>query len=262
MTISLTPDAESRLDQYLLRVRRSVRGTSMEPEGIDRDIRAHVEQALEGTSQPVTRPDLDRVLDRLGEPHQWVPDEEMPFLRRMGMVLTGGPEDWRLAYLSFGLTLLGVIAFPIGGLLLILAAFVLSRAAVDYAETRGIDLTARRWLLYPALVFILLPIAFVVLSAPVVGAGAWWIGERGYTTVYPGNEHLYPIDQVRIFGGFLFLAAGTWLMILSGLVVLLRRAVVAVAYPIVRQVRGRYAVIGAIGGAVLAAIGGLLMAVL
>ena len=261
MMITFSPDAESRLDQYLLLVRRSVRGTSLEPEGIDRDIRAHVEEALEGTTQPVTRPDLDRVLDRLGDPHQWVPDEELPPLRRLAKTLTRGPEDWRLSYLAFGLTLLGVILFPVGGVLLILAAFALSRAAIDYGETHGIDMTARRWLLYPALTFVVLPLTFLVVAAPIVGAGAWWT-ERGFTNFFPRDEHLQPLEQVRIYGGFMLLAAGTWLMILSALLVPLRRAVVAVAYPIIRNVRGRYATIGAAAGAVLAALGGLAMTML
>jgi hypothetical protein len=262
MTISLTPDAESRLDQYLLRVRRSVRGTALEPEGIDRDIRAHVEQALEGTVQPVTRPTLERVLDRLGEPHQWVPEEELPPLRRLGMALTHGPEDWRLPYLAFGLTLLGVILFPVGGPLLIVAAFALSRAAIDHAETHNIDMTARRWLLYPALVFCLIPLAALVLAGPVIGAGAWWIGERGYAAFYRGDHDLQRIEQVCIYGGFMLLAAGVWLMIVSSLVVALRRVVLAVAYPIVREVRGRYAVIAAITGALIATLGGVLMTML
>lgn len=262
MNITLTPDAESRLDEYLTRVRRSVRGTRLEPEGIDRDIRSHVEEALEGTSQPVTRPDLDRVLGRLGEPHQWVPEEELPPLRRLAKTLTRGPEDWRLPYLAFGLTLLGVILFPVGGIVLIAAAFALSRAAIDHAETHQIDMTARRWLVYPALIFIVVPLIFVVLVAPVVGAGGWWIGERGYMTFYPIDRHLQPIDQVRIFGGYMLLAAGVWLMILSGLVMALRRLVVAVAYPIIRQVRGRRVAIMTAAGAVLAVAGALVMTML
>ena len=262
MMITLTPDAESRLDQYLLRVRRSVRGTSLEPEGIDRDIRAHVEQALEGTSQPVGRPDLDRVLDRLGDPSQWVPDEEMPPLRRLAKTLMHGPEDWRLPYLSFGLTLFGVILFPVGGPLLILAAFLLSRAAVDYAETHGINMTARRWLLYPALVFVLAPLALFILIAPVAGATAWWVSEGGYRSIFPLPAPIEALNQVRVFGGFILLASGAWLMILAALLVPLRRAIVAIAYPIVRNVRGRYAAIAAGIGVVLAVLGGLAMLLL
>lgn len=65
--------------------------------------------------------------------------------------LRQGPEDWRLAYLAFGLLAVGLIIPPllIG---LLPASFCVARAAVAVAQDRGEPLGAQRWLIYPPLV--------------------------------------------------------------------------------------------------------------
>src|SRR5262245_8340966 len=74
--ISLTPEAQVYLDDYLADVRSAVAGhQSVSPSEIEQDVREHVFAALEGAGQPVTATQLAAVLDRLGPPAEWVADE-------------------------------------------------------------------------------------------------------------------------------------------------------------------------------------------
>jgi hypothetical protein len=92
-----------------------------------------------------------------------------------------GPEDWRLAYLTFAVFALGVVAFPLFPLFL-LVSYVLGRAAMAAAAEKGVVLGARRWLVYPPVVLVGLSLLLAVLFWPVVAAGAAsesvWEAER------------------------------------------------------------------------------------
>ncbi len=167
---TLTHDAQSHLARYLQQMRAALRGhPAVDPEDVERDVLGHIDAELVGRPEPIDEGDLRRVLDRLGAPSQWVPvDDQSPW---WGVVraLRHGPEDWRLAYLSLGLALLGVTLFigdavlwPLPALLPILA-FFLARATIELLDHSGEPIGARRWLIYPVLV----P-WYVVFAVPLV----------------------------------------------------------------------------------------------
>lgn len=158
----LTDSAQNRLDNYLAQVRISLHGCrSVDTGEVERDIREHIETELEGLNEPVSFEELEAVLDRLGSPSQWVPDEEIPWWQKMILRLRTGPEDWRLAYLSFGLFVLGFLFPP-----LFIASFIVSRAALSFIGERK-EIGVQKWLIYPSLVIVYLFIAFWLLSWPI-----------------------------------------------------------------------------------------------
>src|SRR5262249_2982785 len=148
-----TPEAQARLDEYLAEVRSAVTGhVSVSPDEIEQDVRDHVVSALEGTREPIIAADVAAVLERLGPPNQWVADdprlwwkclneklkpvghkgvEQMKALpgeayeagRGLAARVRGMSNDWRLAYLAFGLFVLGLVAFPLFPACLIAAYF-------------------------------------------------------------------------------------------------------------------------------------------
>ena len=61
----LTPEAQNALKAYLERVRVSLRGTSMDADEVERDVREHIDEALNGRSEPVSAGNLSGVLERL-----------------------------------------------------------------------------------------------------------------------------------------------------------------------------------------------------
>lgn len=97
----LTPDAQQHLDRYLQVVRLSLRGTGLEATEVVADVREHIATALEGEEAPVARPMLERVLERLGPPAVWVPDEEAAGMETHGPAARPGARG-----LAAGLSLL------------------------------------------------------------------------------------------------------------------------------------------------------------
>ncbi|HEX4608596.1 MAG TPA: hypothetical protein VH092_10370, partial [Urbifossiella sp.] len=181
-TLGLTPAAEARFDDYLDQVRRALAGApDVSPGEIEADIREHVENELRAAARPVEPFVLEAVLRRLGPPTQWLPAGRpaapaAPFTtlgqylkvrwRAARAAVWRGPEDWRLAYLSFGTFALGVLAFPVFPLFLVLS-YLLSRAGLAVAADRGVVLDAgRKWLLYPPVVLVSLGLGLVVAAAP------------------------------------------------------------------------------------------------
>lgn len=209
--IALTDEAQARLDFYLGQVRLSLRGhRSVEPAEVERDIAEHIEGELSGVGRPVPAAELDKVLRQLGSPEQWVPAEDLVWWRKSLLRLRVGPEDWRLAYLSLGLLVLGFFVPPFLALA-IPAAFLLARAAVALAGERGEALGAQRWLLYPALLLVYAPAAVALLGWPVPALfafSAWWSG-RPLPEAFPDLRAWIP--EV----GWAALATGVWLLLLS-----------------------------------------------
>jgi hypothetical protein len=185
-TLGLSAAAEARLDEYLAQVRRALLGVpDVNSAEIEADIREHVENELRGAVRPVEPLVLEVVLRRLGPPTQWLPAGRVPVTAQVGAAavtfgqflkarfhaartaIWRGPEDWRLPYLSFGTFALGVIAFPLFPLCL-LVSYVLSRAGVAVAADKGVALDAgRKWLLYPPLVVVSLVLVVGVVGAPI-----------------------------------------------------------------------------------------------
>lgn len=171
--IRLTDRGQERLDEYLGRVRRALSGyAEVDPDEVMADVRSHVEEALRERPAPVGEDDVSAVLERLGSPGRWAPAEERRGWRGALARVRRGPDDWRLAYLCFGLTVVGVIATPFGGLLLLFPAFVLARGTLALGEERDQPLHAQRWLVYPALFAIYAPLAAVILLWPMLGSSA------------------------------------------------------------------------------------------
>ncbi len=194
MTV-LTHAAETRLDDYLARVRQALDAhPDVSPDEVAADVREHIETEFAQLNRPVTVSELDAVLARLGPPNQWAsaatdfraaPVGLAPFdwieavrgLRRraLGVIdtLWKGPEDWRLPYLAFGLILLAPVTMGVS----LLLAYFLGRATVELAEEKGQPLGARRWLDYPAIVTVNLALFLALMFFPAIAAGSIASGE-------------------------------------------------------------------------------------
>jgi hypothetical protein len=84
-----------------------------------------------------------------------------------------GPEDWRLAYLTLILFALGVLTLPIGvGVLFLLGGYLTGRAAAELAKEKQVPLGARRWLVYPPVLAVSVPLFLGVMLWPLSAAGA------------------------------------------------------------------------------------------
>jgi len=102
---TLSDDARGHLERYLSQVKLALRGhASVDASEVERDVRAHIDAELNGLPEPVDAARLRQVLDQLGTPHAWVPAEDLPAWRRVFSRIRSGPEDWRLAYLTFVLS--------------------------------------------------------------------------------------------------------------------------------------------------------------
>jgi hypothetical protein len=176
----LTDAARRCLDEYLDEVRSSLRHcSSVDVADVERDVVEHIQHALAGTPGAVAAPELRDVLRGLGSPSQWVPQEELSRVHRALLALRSGPEDLRLGYLAVGLlagTLLaaaclnlilgfrGTLPFLVLGLA---ANFLLARASLSAAAGPA---RAERWLIYPSLIVIYVPVTAVMLLWPLAVA--------------------------------------------------------------------------------------------
>ncbi|MCI0701998.1 MAG: hypothetical protein L0241_13025 [Planctomycetia bacterium] len=194
--VELSPEASARLDDYLRQVRAALAGAAdVNPDEIEADIREHVENELHDAPRPVSLSALEAVLTRLGPPSQWGATGDPGVINRVKHLLRerlrgarvtvvdklriarealwSGPEDWRLAYLSFGVFALGVLTvfvFPLA----LLVSYILSRAGLAVAKEKGIELGARKWLLYPSVVLVSLALLIALVAWPVALGG--WVG--------------------------------------------------------------------------------------
>jgi hypothetical protein len=166
--IRMTDRAQNRVDEYLGRVRRALSGHSeVDADEVLADVRIHLEEALRERPEPIGEDDVADVLDRLGSPGRWAPAEDLGGWRGLLGRILRGPDDWRLAYLCFGLTIVGLLAAPIGGVLLLIPAFVLARGALALADERDQPLGTQRWLVYPVLILVYLPLGLELLLWPI-----------------------------------------------------------------------------------------------
>jgi len=163
--ITLSESAKKSLEDYLRQARSYLRGSkSVDTDDVEQNITEYIENELEGASEPVSRDMLDAVLKKLGSPQQWVPEEELPWWWRIIFRLRSGPEDWRLAYISFGLLILGFLIIP-SFIILIPASFIVSRAALSVADDHKIP-GPQKWLIYPSLIIVYVFVLCVLLSWP------------------------------------------------------------------------------------------------
>ena len=257
--IDLTPDAKRRFDSYLTRIRVTL-GASTTADDVEQSVREHVEVALAGVPQPIGVDRLASVLDQLGSPERWVGEDEIPAWRRWMTRLVHGPEDWRLAYGSFALTLLMFVFFPVGGVLLLLPAFCLSRAFTEVLSDRAEPIGARRWLVYPAIVILLALMTGAAMIAPVVAAASIGLGDHQiYEVQRIDRDVISTMERVRIETGFLATAAGAWWIVLSGIYALFFRSYRAIFLPVTARLRRGHAFVLLIVGAVFLALGLVLL---
>jgi HAAS domain-containing protein len=235
--LTLTPDARQHLEQYLHGLRQSLRGTGVEAADVEADVREHIASALEGEAAPVARPVLERVLERLGPPAAWIPDEELPLWRRTVRRLAHGPEEWRLAYLCFGLTVVGALTAPLGGPVLMIAAYFLARSAHALARAQGTTLGARRWLIDPALVLFALPMGVVLFFGPLPAVLVWGIEEGGFLRLARVEAGLPTWPRMRVYAALTAMAAGGWWILVAAASAAGIRAVRALLFPLANGLR-------------------------
>lgn len=168
--IKLSNGARAYLDRYLQQIRAYLRGCkTVDADDVERNIIEHIDSEFEGATAAVSLEQLDAVLKRLGSPRQWIPEEELPWWRKMMVRLRTGPEDWRLAYISFGLLILACLFFIYDkqqiSYVLIPASFIVARAALSEAGDPD-ELKAQKWLLYPSLIIVYVFVLLVLLTWP------------------------------------------------------------------------------------------------
>ena len=193
--MQFTPDAKQILDDYLQQVRLCVSTSEKaDPEEVVRDVAEHVEGELRDAQQPVAPADLEPVLQQLGDPKQWISDDDVGWWGRMVKRLHTRPEDWRLAYLSLGVLIFGtILAGPLG----LLGSFCLSRAAVAISAHESPP--AKKWLIYPSLLIVYGLIAVIVFLLP-----AWYFGQAAEELFGRGgplqrHRRLFGHDEVGEF---------------------------------------------------------------
>ena len=227
----LSANAGECLDVYLQKVRGRLAGAkALDPAEIERDIYEHIERELESAHEPVECARVEQVLERLGAPEQWVPDEELSWWRKIFVRMQNGPDDWRLTYICFGLLVLGLIVLPIGIFLLIPLSFYVGRSALSLAGGTE-QLGEQKRLIYPSLVVFYALAGMVAVFWPMVtcgmlhdevwwfvvaGLGLWWILLGAFLSAKRAliDKLVYPfgplvskkrLRRLMVWGGGLFL---------------------------------------------------------
>lgn len=216
---------------------------------MEQNVREHVEFALAGTPAPVGAEHLGVVLDRLGPPERWLPENEQSAWKRAMERMRSGPEDWRLAYLSFALFFLMIVLFPIGGFLLLIPGFILSRAYVSLVEEKGEPIGARKWLVLPSIAMALFLFAIAALVGPAAGVMGWGLEEGGLQWM-AGSA---PDTQLKI--GFGLTAVGVWWLIVPIILAMLHRPLQRLFRPLLDGLRRKHLFVVALLGLVLAGAG-------
>jgi hypothetical protein len=254
MMAALTNDAQGHLDRYLRQVRVALIGqSSVDASEVERDIRGHIDAELAGQPEPVDAGYLRGVLDRLGAPDQWVPSDELPAWRRVLNRLHSGPEDWRLAYITFGLFLLQPALFFLGPIPLI-ASFITGRAALAYIAEREETVGARRWLIYPSLLVWYVPFVVGLLGLP-LGIAAGVFGDN--PAVLPWLLGWFPEPHWIVAPAFGVAAFGAWLVVLGALLLAFRLSIPAIFWPFADWFAGRHARRVVYSGVLLSILGGM-----
>lgn len=212
---TLSESAERSLHDYLRQARAYLRGSrSVDAKEVEQNITEHIENELEGSAEPVSRDVLDAVLKKLGSPQQWVSEEELPWWWKIIFRLRIGPEDWRLAYISFGLLILGFLILP-SFIILIPASFIVSRAAISIAGEHKIP-GSQKWLTYPSLIIVYVFMLCVLLSWP-LGILIPLAVELERSIRASNARFADDLDYWIMATSFIIAGLGLWWIILGGL---------------------------------------------
>jgi hypothetical protein len=224
MMVELTSGAMSCLNEYLAEVRSSLRHCrSVRVDEVENDVREHVEHALSGAAVEVDVDELREVLTRLGKPSQWVPQDELNGFQRALLALRCGPEDLRLGYLAFGtlvFVLLGAAVlnsvFGFGTTFPFLVVGIAVSFCLARASLAAITSPTRveRWLIYPSLVIVYVPITAILLFSPVVFAMIMeaMLADRGGPSALAWARE-YPLGTITVFT--IGIAGSVWWAILA-----------------------------------------------
>ena len=267
MMVLLSDDAQVLRDRYLRQVRDSLRGhTSVDVDDVERDVQGHIDAALAGRPEPIDAGSLREILDRLGAPQTWVPSDDLPSWRHMFSRLSKAPEDWRLPFLSFICLLAGVTLFllPFGMLMLWplpvilpIASFILARASLSVLAAHGESIATQRWLLFPPLLLVYVPLAIALFAWPVpLLAGAVtdlrlvreWV-ETISPRSFEANEAIVAV-----------LAISIWWVVLGLLLVRFKQVAQAVFWPVAEWLGRRHAIGLSVAGGILAAAAAIVLA--
>jgi hypothetical protein len=165
--INLSGEARSHLDKYLRKMRNYLKDCSSVDAGeVEQNIRDHIENEVQSIGETVSFEELDAVLKKLGSPEKWVPEEDFSWWRKIVLRLRSGPEDWRLAYISFGLLVLGLLIGHNAFVIFVPASFVISRCVLSVGGDHKV-LKSQKWLIYPSLIVVYLFVIFCLLAWPI-----------------------------------------------------------------------------------------------
>jgi hypothetical protein len=256
--IEMTPAARDRVDNYLQRMRTELRGTrSVIADEVEQGVREHIEIALANAQSPVGATEVIGILDRLGPPERWLADEERPLWRRLVDRIRSGPDDWRLAYIAFGLFLLSTVFFPVGGFFLMIPAMLVSRACIELASNRGEPLGARRWLVYPSIAVVLAFATGLLIVGPPLPLLGIAFDDDGFEQLLDMPQTTAgEIRFVLGIGGVLF---GSWWIIAAGFCAAFLRPIRFVFAPLLDGLRRKHFGVLAAIGTLVAAVGATLI---
>lgn len=210
-------NAQELLDNYLQDVRRCLQDVkSVDADEIQRDITEHIAQELESAQEPVSADDLDAVLRRLGSPRQWAPQNESGWFRKMALRLRTGPDDWRLAYIAFGLFILTCVSGP-GAILFLPLSFYIGRVTLSIAGGPH-RIGNQKYLIYPALALV----HFIVTAAVLAWPFSLLVFAKDIVRNLPRQWTVYGlVDYWHLILFVTLVLAGAWWLIVG--VVLWRR---------------------------------------
>jgi len=240
--ITLSKSAKKSLEDYLRQTRAYLRGSkSVDADEVEQNITEHIENELQGAAVPVSSDVLAAVLEKLGSPRQWVPEEELPWWWRIIFRLRSGPEDWRLAYISLALLVAGIftLSYAPGGIVLILASFLASRAAVAEAGNPE-ELKAQRWLLYPSLIMVYVFVLLTLLTWPLVFLP---LADEYENTLIGSSGHFDNETDYWIVATSVIVAGlGLWWSILATMVLKPRKLLRVIFHPFAEKIRSKWAI--------------------
>ena len=275
-SLVFAPDAKAQLDRYLDRVSAVLEAhRSVDAGEVEREIRAHIEAELSEAPAPISVSRLQEVIERLGHPSQWVPDEELPPWCSALIRFRLGAEDWWGTYMTFALFVIALVTSVLAirtywtawgaemlvvvGLrtsllaaVLLAASALLARAILTLVVARGIPLSARRWLVYPPLTVaygVLTVAVFLLPPAPVLIGGDPTFRSEMVAWMPEPFDLSFPL--------LVALAVGAWWATLGVVTARHPVAVRSVLWPFVEWFDRRHGIRISCIGLIIAAVGGV-----
>ncbi len=264
--VALSQEAQSHLERYLQQIRTALRDhPSVDADEVERDVLGHIAAELSGQPGPIGATRLLHVLDRLGTPDEWLPDENPPAWRRPFEAVRSGREDWRLAILTFAMFVAGPVLFmgrtmlwPLPPLLFVLS-FVLARVTLAIFAEHHEPIGPRRWLLYPPLAVWYGAFIVAIVGGPALLAAVFAsedVALRGWLLGW-----LEEPTWIRTIAALSCLL-GTWWMVLGLVLSRLGGGARAVFWPFLEWFERRHAIRVALVGLSVLTVSGAMLALL